>query len=150
MILNELAVSDDHALDLLMALADGMVQANILTIELSPDSYPCCAGCGEFRLDRYAVSSPRRAVATMTVKDVQQLRASSHGTAYELAAFQCAQRRREGEDNAWVRVSHDAETRELVCVVVRPDKGNDEEEDMRKYAPTRNCGGEEACDCGGG
>lgn len=149
MILRESAVNDDHALDLLMAHADGLAQANIVTIDREPDAYPCCCGCGGFKLDGYAPSSPRRAVANLETQGALELRAAEHGTAFDLACFQCAQRRREGEEHAWVEISQDPATRELVCIVRRPDKGEDEDEDMRKYAPTRNCSGE-SCGCGGG
>lgn len=146
MILKETAVSDDHALDLLMAYAEGLVRANIVTIELDPESYPCCCGCGGYELDYFAPTSPRRAVAHFAAKGAQEVRMSHRGTAFELAAYQCAQRRREGEENAWVQVTQEPQSRELVCVVLRPDKGDESSEDMRKFAPARNCSGEQ-CDC---
>lgn len=136
----ERALTPEQAKHVMDALAEGVVEANRAVIDSNPDAFPCCCGCGDFKLVK------QRAVPKIAVGRVQGPRAlskSKQGSAFELACFQCAQRRREGDSNAYVDVNVD-EQGNLSCVVVR-EKGEDE--DMEKYAPHAACEGD-ACGCG--
>jgi hypothetical protein len=138
---SEHAVDDRHALALAEALAEGIVRANMETIEVDPDSFPCCCGCGEYKLA--ALFLDVGTFLHLQVKGPQSLETSKIGTAFDLACFQCAQRRREGEDDAYVKVSRD-EHGYLKCVVMRT-KGACE--DMEVHAPKHGACDGEACDC---
>lgn len=133
----------EHAIKLAEAFAEGCVRANIVTVEQAPeDSYPCCVGCGGFVLERITVTP--RSLGRLQVQGAQELRASKNGHALDLACYQCAQRRLEGEEDATVAIEIEQDGT-LTCAVLRPSK--EEDEDMIKYAPQRNCPGG-SCDCG--
>jgi len=135
----ERAMTPEQSKHVLDALAEGVVEANRTIIDDDPDAYPCCCGCGDFKL------VTQRAVPRVSVGTVQGPRAltkSKMGNAFELACFQCAQRRREGDTGAYVDVNVD-DAGNLCCEVIREEG---EVENMDKYAPQRNCEGD-SCGC---
>jgi hypothetical protein len=142
MLYTERASDPDHAKDLLEGLAEGIVRANIATIERSPEDFPCCCGCGDFKLVPTRVLPATLAPDLLKVRGPKGLCTAKQGNAFELACFQCAQRRRDGDEGATVEVAIDDDG--MLCGYVIRTDGKDDE-DMIKYlpAPERNCG-----DCG--
>lgn len=139
---NERASDPEHAKALLEAMAEGVVLGNMATIERSPDDFPCCCGCGDFVLEPLRVLPVTAALDLVRADGATRLCATKKGNAFELACYQCAQRRRDGDDGATVEVAVDDQGL-LQCFVLRTEK---DDEDMSKYlpAPVRNCG---PCGC---
>lgn len=131
----------DHAKALLDAWAEGLVRANRATIDRDPEAYPCCCGCGGFKL--VPLKMTPNLIIGLVARGPNGLKRAKRGNAFELACFQCAQRRREGDEEAVV-VTRTDECGLLECWVLRT-QGDDE--NMTKYLPEAlQCEGD-ACGC---
>ncbi len=83
-------VDHDNCCDVLEALAEGIVLANMVEIGTEDDdaAFPCCVKCGGFKI------MPERAEIDCARKIVER----GGGNAIALVCYQVAQRRREGGD----------------------------------------------------
>ena len=97
----------------LEGLAEGMVQASMAEIDAAgQDEFPCCIKCGELRHFVGAIAGNSNRVLGPT-----ELIARGGGTELDLAVFQAAQHRREGDTAAKVVVEYDGRGSPRIAVL---------------------------------
>lgn len=137
-LLNLSDLGHDHACDLLEAVCEGMVLANMLEIHADHEAFPCCIKCGKLRLI---------AGRPLELEGARILLKKGGGNPLSLACFQAAARRIEKDPHAKVVVDHVERNGTVVPGEFRPlvQLGDDSFEDPENEA-VRNGG----CGCSGG
>lgn len=96
--LNLSDLGHDHACDLLEAVCEGMVLANMLEIGADHEAFPCCIKCGELKL---FVGGNQ-----LEIEGARSIVRKGGGNALSLACFQAAARRIEKDPHAEVKIDH--------------------------------------------
>jgi hypothetical protein len=104
----------DQEADVLEALCEGYVQANVVMIRADPDRFPCCTGCGGYQYEEPSNCRVRNWETGVAVDpDCQHVRGAvvlhkmGVGTCIDLACMAAALLRVKDEKEARVVIEHD-------------------------------------------
>lgn len=134
----DLKLSDldhDHACDLLEAVCEGVVLANMLEIRADEEAFPCCIKCGELKL--FLGGNP------LAIEGARAVVKRGGGNALSLACFQAAARRIEKDPRADVIIDHVEKNGEIAVGEYKPfvRLGDDKLEDVEHEAARNgDCG----------
>lgn len=134
----------EHCCDLLEAIAEGIVLANMLEFDAEDDEeyFPCCIKCGGFALER-----------TDTIDGARAIVQKGRGNAFALVCYQVAKIRIDNDGRADVIVEHVERDGRVIeghfCPKIRYGDGTIVDP-LDHLVPKRNAQppGEEAGSCG--